>query len=212
MGADRLVQGPLNAAGTNPYDQQALIQDIVNNLLEVSGNSRTRRLLRSALLVLPPQTALTNITTGQTLAQLALNPALLNVVNRKVVIRGNLIYSTTATNVATITLTLAFGGTTLCAITTSATNTAASNNLPIQFEFETTTTALGAAGSIESHGWVCAVLGTTAAGQAADFLDTNGGPTTNLNLLASVNLNVYVSASAAIPSMQLRNFTMEMVN
>ena len=67
MGADRIQPGPVSATGTNPYDQQALIQDTLSNTLSVSGSKRRIALLRSSVIVLPAQAALTAITTAQNL-------------------------------------------------------------------------------------------------------------------------------------------------
>ncbi|MGA2087006.1 MAG: hypothetical protein ABSG60_15965 [Terracidiphilus sp.] len=175
MGADRLSFGPLNAAGTNPYDQQALILDTENNILEISGASRTRAVLFSRLAIVENALALTAITTAQTLLSLALNAGALNVQNRRVRVRGRMVYSTTSSNVATITLALTLGGVTLCSISTTATNTAASVNLPIDFEFELLVATTGATAAIMSYGHVKADLGTATTAAITEFLDSNIG-------------------------------------
>lgn len=213
MGADRITQGPLNSAGTDPFDSQALILDAENNFLEVSGNAHKRAALRSAIAVIQAQTALTAITTAQVLLSKALNAGALNVTGRTVRVRGSLIYSTTATNVATITLALVLGATTLCTITTAATNTAASTNLPIQFEFVLSVAVPGgaAASNIESHGSVRADIGTAAAAAIAQYLDTNTAVVTGADLTAANTLEVTIAASAAVPSAQLLLSEIELV-
>jgi hypothetical protein len=175
MGADRLSFGPLNAAGTNPYDQQALIQDTQNNILEISGASRLRAALFSRLAIIENALALTAITTAQTLLSLALNAGAINVLNRRLGIRGSMVYSSTTGNVATITLALTLGGVTLCSISTTATNTTASTNLPLDFEFELVVATTGASAAILSTGSVKVNLGTAAAAAITEFLDTNVG-------------------------------------
>ncbi len=210
MGADRVTVGPLSSNATNSFDTQALVQDVQNNTLSVSGSSRKLAVLQSAIAVLPAQTALTAITAAQVVLSQAFNPGALNVVNRTLRVSGSLIYSTTATNVATISLALVLGGVTLCTITTAATNTAASANLPIQFEFELNVVSLGASATVESHGWVAANIGTVAAAAIATYLDTNTAVSSAVNLLTAATLQLTIAASAAVPSAQLRQATIEL--
>ncbi len=210
MGADRVTVGPLSSNATNSFDAQALVQDVQNNTLSVSGSSRKLAVLQSAIAVLPAQTALTAITAAQVVLSQAFNPGALNVQNRTIRVSGSLIYSTTATNVATISLALVLGGVTLCTITTAATNTAASANLPIQFEFELNVVSLGASATVESHGWVAANIGTVAAAAIATYLDTNTAVSSAVNLLTAATLQLTIAASAAVPSAQLRQATIEL--
>jgi hypothetical protein len=209
MGADRVTYGPPNAAGVNLYDQKAVVLDQTNGVLYSSGSSNGRKLMAAmgAPLVLPPQTALTAITTAQQLLTFAFLAGALNVTGRKIRVKGVLIYSTTSTNVATLSFALILGGVTLCTITTAATNTAASANLPIAFEFELTVVTLGATATIESHGRVDANIGTAAAAAVATYLDTNTAVSSAVNLAAAATLSVTIAASAAVPSAQLRSAT-----
>lgn len=211
MGADRIQAGPFNSQGTNPNDQQALVQDTQNNTLSVSGNSRRLALLRASLAVLPAQTALTAITTAQNLLTAALNAGALNVIGRRLRIKASILYSTTSTNVATLTFALKLGSVTLCTITTGATNTAASTNLPVQVQFEITTASLGTSGTIESHGKVDANIGTAAGGAIASYLDTNTAVSSAVNLVSTETLALTIAASAAVPSAQLRDAIIEWV-
>lgn len=210
MGADRIQSGPFGA--TNSFDTQAILMDAQNGTLSVSGLNKKVMLLRGALLVLNAQTALTAITTAQTLLSQAFNAGALNLAGRTLKVRGTLIYSTTSTNVATIIIALTLGGVTLCTITTAATNTAASTNLPVDFEFYLTVATTGSAATIESHGSVRANIGTTAAAAVAVYLDTNTAVSSAVNLLTAETLTVTLAAGvAAIPSAQLRNATLEWV-
>src|SRR5665213_1434379 len=211
MGADRVTQGPLSSAGTNPYDQQALVLDTQNNTLSVSGASRMLALLRSNTLTLTAQTALTAITTAQTLLSKIFPLGVLNVQNRRIHVEGNVVYNTTIANVATLAFALTLGGVTLCTITTAATNTAASTHLPVHFEFDFTVVSLGASATIESHGQVLANIGTTAAAAVAAYLATNTAVSSAVNLLANATLAVTIAASAAVPSMTLRDAVIEYV-
>jgi hypothetical protein len=209
MGADRIQAGPLNSSGTNPFDQQALYQDTLNNDLYISGSSRMMRLLSKTSISLPAQVALSAITTAQTLFSENYNAGALNYLNRRIRVSGSVIYSTTAANVATISFALVLAGVTLCTITTAATNTTASANLPIQFEFELCVVTLGAAATIESHGRLNANIGTVAAAAIATYLDTNTAVSAAVNLLGAATLSVTIAASAAIPSAQLRSVRLE---
>ncbi len=210
MGADRITVGPLSSNATNSYDAQAIVQDVQNNTLSISGTSKKLTAMQSAIAVLGAQTALTAITAAQVVLSQAFNPGALNVMNRTIRVSGSLIYSTTATNVATISLALVLGGVTLCTITTAPTNTTASANLPIQFEFELTVVSLGATATVESHGWVAANIGTVAAAAIANYLDTNTAVSSAVNLLTSTTLQLTIAASAAVPSAQLRQATIEL--
>jgi hypothetical protein len=209
MGADRVTYGPPSANGVNAFDQKALVLDQTNGVLYVSGAVNNRKLMvaMGAPLVLAAQTALTAITTAQSLLSFIFGAGALNVTGRKIRVKGVLIYSTTIANVATISFALTLGGVTLCTITTAATNTAASANLPIHFEFELTVATLGATATIESHGRVDANIGTVAAAAGAVYLDTNVAVSSAVNLTAAATLGVTIAASAAIPSAQLRSAT-----
>ena len=207
MGADRATYGPPAANGVNAFDQKALVLDQTNGVLYVSGAANNRKLMTAmgAPLVLPPQTALTAITTAQTLLSFAFGAGALNVTGRKLRVKYSLIYSTTIANVATISFALVLGGVTLCTVTTAATNKAASTNLPIQGEFELTVVTLGATATMESHARVDANVGTVAAANAVTYLDTNTAVSAAVNLTAAATLSLTIAASAAIPSAQLRS-------
>jgi hypothetical protein len=209
MGADRVTYGPPSASGVNSFDQKAIVLDQTNGVMYSSGAANNRKLMAAmgAPLVLSAQPALAAITAAQTLLTFTFGAGALNVTGRKLRVKVFLIYSTTAGNVATISLQLVLGGVTLCTITTAATNTAASANLPIYFEFEATVVTLGATATLESHGRVDANLGTAAAGAVTTSLDTNAAVSAAVNLSAAATLTVRIAASAAIPSAQLRSAT-----
>lgn len=210
MGADRVTFGPPSASGVNYFDQKSLVLDQTNGVLYVSGAANNRKLMLAmgAPLVLPAQTAMTAITTAQSLLSFVFGAGALNVTGRKIRVKGVGIYSTTIANVATISIALTLGGVTLCTITTPATNTAASSNLPFEFEFELTVVTLGASATIESHGKVIANIGTVAAAVANTYLDTNTDVSSAVNLTAAATLTVTIAASAAVPSAQLRSATL----
>jgi hypothetical protein len=194
----------------NSFNQKCIALDQTNGVMYSSGSANGRKLMLAmgAPLVLPAQTALTAIENAQTLLSFIFGAGALNVTGRKLRVKGVLIYSTTATNVAAINLALILGGVTLCTITTAATNTAASTNLPIHFEFELTVVTLGATATIESHGRVEANIGTVAAAAVAVYLDTNTAVSSAVNLTAAATLSVTIATNAVVPSAQLRSATL----
>lgn len=167
---------------------------------------------RSTLLQLPAQTALTAITTAQTMFSTKLAAGLLNVLGRTLRIRGSLVYSTTSTNVATLTIAVKLGTVTLFTITTDASNTAASTNLPVEFELTIATAATGASGTLEVHGSVDANLGTAATAAVSRYLDGNAAVSSAVNLTSALTLAVTIAASAAVPSATLRQLVIEVIN
>ena len=200
MGADRIQAGPVTTAFDSPG---AIVVDPVAGTLSIVTKTQAIQLASTRLLTLQEQTALSAITAAQTVLSYAFPAGFLNIKNRTVRIRGSLIYSTTITNVATISLALKLGSVTLCTITTAATNTAASTNLPIQFEFRLSVATIGAAATIESHGKVDANIGTAAAGALTSYGDTNTAVSGAVDLTVAETLTVTIAASAAVPSAQL---------
>jgi len=210
MGADSIVQGPPTAAQC--FGTEGLILDQVGNNLYIFGlSARIPTLLRAALKVLGIQTALTAITTAQTLLSYAFVAGNLNLIGRTILVSGDGIYSTTSANVATVTIALTLGGVTLATITTTATNTAASTNLPFSFTFKATVAATGTSGTFTSNGSVKINLGTAAATAITEFLATNSAVSSAVNLLTAETLLVTIAASAAVPSATLLNATVELV-
>lgn len=199
MGADRITTGPLGTAGTDAYDSPgAIVADQQNGLMQVVTSTRVLQTARSTQLLLGPQVALTAITTAQNLISKALNAGVLNVAGRWVTIKGWLIYSSTDSNVATITIAIKLGGVTLCTITTAATNTTASTNLPIKFEFDVFVPAGNKAGSTSAlfaHGKVDANIGTAAAGSTTAYLDTgvSGADTITIGTNPTTNDTITVN-------------------
>lgn len=208
MGADTVVSGP--PAAKQP-GTEGLILDSANNVLYTFGVSGVPALIQSALKSLGPQTALTAITAAQTLFTQAFGAGALNVVGRTFRVSGALIYATTAANVATLTIAVKLGAVTLATITTDATNTTASTNLPVNFSFTFTVVLTGAAGTIYAAGGVNADLGTAAAAAVTSYLLAGAAVSAAVNLLIAETLTVTIAASAAVPSAQLMNATLEMV-
>jgi hypothetical protein len=208
MGADTIVNGPPAAAQPGT---EGLILDRVNNALYSFGQSGVPALIQSVLKSLVPQAALAAITTPQTLFSQLFGAGALNVVGRTFRVTGTLIYATTIANVATITIAVKLGAVTLATLTTDASNTAASVNLPVNFSFTFTVVSIGAAGTIYASGGVNADLGTAAAAAVTSYLLAGAAVSAAVNLLTAETLVVSIAASAALPSAKLMNATVEMV-
>jgi hypothetical protein len=205
MSITRITQGPLTTAGTNPYDQQSVVLDVVNNIMETSGNSHVLAACQTALAVIGPQTALTTITTAQNLISKVLGAGALNKLNRTLLIEGTLIYTSPGTTTPTISIAVTLGGVTLCTITTAGVSSTLSTNMPIQFAFLLNTSAVGSAGTIESHGTVSAnITANTPAAAVASYSDTNTAASSAVNLTTALTLLVTIAASSTITSAQLR--------
>jgi hypothetical protein len=187
----------------------ALIADQITGLLGVVTTAQGIVTPAVRIANIAPQTALSAITTPQNLFTQVMAAGTLNQVGRTLRVRGTVIYSTTSANVATITIAIKLGAVTLCSITTAATNTAASSNLPIQFEFLLTVVTAGSAGMINAHGSVTANIGTVAAAVATTYLDTNTAAQGPVDLTVAETLAVTIAASAAIPSAQLLSATID---
>jgi hypothetical protein len=209
MGADTVTQGPPPASQV--VGTEGLILDATNNVLYTFGQNQELATLQSALASLGPQTALTAITTAQTLLSRVFGPGSLNVVGRTFKVSGTLIYATTSANVATITIAVKLGTVTLATVTTAATNTAASTNLPVTFSFTFTVVSTGAAATLYASGNVNADLGTTAAAAITSYLLAGSAVSSAVNLLTAETLAVTIAASAALPSAQLMNAVIELV-
>lgn len=209
MGADRIISGGMPK---NQFDSPgALIADQITGLLGVV--TTTGVVVGSARAAnIPQQTALSAITTAQNLFTQVMGAGSLNLVGRTLRVRGTVIYSTTSTNVATITIAVKLGSVTLCSITTAATNTAASSNLPIQFEFMLTVATAGSAGMINAHGQVTANIGTAAAPNTAIYLDTNTAAQGPVDLTVPETLAMTIAASAAVPSAQLLSGSIDILS
>jgi len=206
----QITQSPATATGKNT-NQQSLIFDRKSNIVESVGDAAMAAALQSALYIQTAQTALTAVTTAQNLFNQTLNAGVLNKQNRTITVSAALIYSTAGGSTPTMTIALVLGGVTLCSITTAALNTAASTNMPVQFYFQLNVVTTGSAGTIESHGTVNAnISANTPAAAIATYNDTNSAVSSAVNLTSALALQIQVSASAAISSIQLRQLEVEL--
>lgn len=204
--------GPATSTGKNT-NIGALIQDSANNIVETVGVGGLAQALRSPLAVVGPQTALTAITTAQTLASFSLGAQVLNKQNRLAQMNAMLLYTSAGTTAPVLTFAVKLGAVTLCSITIAALSTTASTNMPVQLFFNLQTTATGTSGTIEAHGQVTAnITANTPAADSANYLDTNTAASSAVNLNIAETLTLVVSSTLALSSMQLRQLFLEVVN
>lgn len=206
----KMLQGPPGTTETSP---QALILDRQNNVVYSTGDMQVTSVLETAIFESIAQTALTNVTTAQNLFSKTMNKGILNYQNRILEISGAVIYTSPGTTTPTLTIAVTLGGTTLCSITTSAISSTASTNMPLNFWFTIMTASTGTAGTIESHGQVNVNLSAnTPAAAITSFNDTNSAVSSAINLTSALALNVTVSASSTVTSVQLRQLQVELIN
>lgn len=208
MGADVIAQGVPPANGPNAPG--SLIVDAVNNAIYSVGNDGSNRLASGLIESLVNQTALTAITTAQTLFSVPLSAGTLNLLGRVLRVRGSLVFNTTSTNVATVTLVLKLGGVTLGTIVTTATNTAALTGAPLDFDFLIAVTTTGTSGAVVVSGGVNLQLGATIAAALTRFA-LPAADVTGINLTTADALAMTIAGSAAIPSAKLQLLTVELV-
>jgi hypothetical protein len=212
MPFNQITKGPSGANGGN-QSSPGLVLDTQNNICASVGDSRVEAIHQTSLQILTAQVALTAITTAQNLINKAINGGLLNRIGRTIQISGSLIYTSPGTTAPVITIALVVNGVTLCSIVLGAISTTASANMPIQFQFTFTTVSVGAAGTIESHGWVCANLSAnTPAAAATEFMDTNTAVSGAVNMNAAGAIAVTIAANSVVTSAQLRQAMIEVVS
>jgi hypothetical protein len=214
MGADRITQGQIFSTEQDVYDSPgAIIVDALNGILSVVTNARTLQVTQQALATAGAQTAVTAITVAQNLYSKLLAAGVLNAANRTAVIEGWGIYSSAGGTTPTISIALVLGGVTLCTITSSAINTAANVNLPLQFTFQFTVVTTGAAATIECHGTLSINLSANTPGAAPTlFTDTNTGVSAAVNLVTAETLAVTIAASSAVSSAQARMISLQLLS
>jgi len=211
MGADRIEAGVLSKTVID--SPGSILVDPVSGGLAVVTKALNLALAQSTLLALGAQTALTTITTAQTLFTFPVPAGLFNKVGRtfRVTIVG--IYSSAGGSTPTITIALKLGSVTLCTITTSAIDTAANTNLQWRADFLCTVVTIGATATIEAHGSISFNLSANTAGAAlSTFGDQNVAPSSAVDLTIAENLVATIAASGAVSSAQVRSATVVLVS
>ena len=204
------------APGTTDTNKGALIADVQEGVVEIVDMQGNTHGIESTLLLLQAQTALTTITTAQTLMSLALLAGALNKTNRTLIISGTVIFTNFANASNQITIALKLGAVTLCTISTAASIAASVTNGQLTFCFTFSVASVGSSGTLEAHGGVVAQLSTTLGTALPQYGDQNTALSSAVNLTSALTLAVTIaeggSGSGAIASAQLRQGQIEVVN
>ena len=207
----QINQGPPSKTGivTSPC---ALFLDRKSNIVGSSGDGNSYQAHQTTRFLLTAQTALTAVTTAQTLFTKALNAGELNMSGRTYSLTGYGIYTFAGGSTPNITFTLTLGGVTIATVVAGALNTAASTNMPFDFSFTFTVATTGSSGTVEAHGYVDMNLtANTPAGVMSYFRDVNTAVSAAIDLTAADTLALTVASGNAIASIQLRLATLEVV-
>lgn len=209
----QVVNGPNTTNACPGSTPPVLIVDKLSNVVSSCGTSGTAQAFETAVATFGAKTAVTTVTTAQTMASVTMTAGLQNFPTRTLRICGSGIYTTPGTTTPAMTILITEGGITPVSITTAALSATASTNMPFQFCFNITTGTLGATGTVEAHGRLTVnVSDNTPAAAAVSYLDTNTAVSSALNLNAANTLAVKVSADSAISSVQLRQLTVELIS
>jgi hypothetical protein len=161
----------------------------------------------------PAQTALTTITTAQTLDSYALPAGLMNNTNRALRVCYSGVYTSPGTTAPVLTFSLKIGSSvTPVAITAAAISTTASTNMPFGGCFLVNTAAIGATGTDEAHGLLnINITANTPAAAVASYLDTNTAVSSTYDHTAANTAALLITSTLTLTSAQLRLATWELV-
>lgn len=168
--------------------------------------------LQSSFTSLPAQTAVTSVTTAQTLGAFpALPTGFQNVVGRDLRVCGRGVFTDT-TNTPQVTISILYGGITPVSIQTAALSGTAVTNAPFDFCFTLSTASTGATGTLEAHGWMdFDDTGSTTNPKLDKYLDSNTAVSSAINLTAANTVSIQVASSASLNSMTLRYASLEVL-
>lgn len=189
--------------------------DSTSKALMVSPLASDPLIVSTSLQVLPVQTAITTVSTIQVLnglTAITVPAGALNVVGKTMRICGQFVFSNGAT-APLITLTLKLG-TVAVAAPVSAANANSNSSSPALFCFLVSTSATGASGTVEAHGYLTENTGSAVAGASAlTFPDTTTAASSAIDLTAAVSatLNLTV-ASGPVTTATLRTASVEIIN
>jgi hypothetical protein len=152
------------------------------------------------------QTALTTITTAQTMDSFSLPAGLMNSTSRTLQVCFAGVYTSPGTTAPTLTFALKIGSSvTPISITSAALSTTASTNMPFQGCFDVKTAAIGATGNDEAHGYADVnISANTPAAAVARYLDTNTAVSSNYDHTVANTAVLSIGASLTVTSAQLR--------
>lgn len=207
----RVTQGPDQVAKCG--GPNTLQIDSASGVVQSCGLGQNPLTHQVAIASVSAQTAVTSVTTAQTMYSLALPANFQNVAGRTLRICGYGVYTSPGTTTPTITLQITEGGVTPVAITSAGVSSTASTNMPFQACFDLTTVATGTSGTIEAHGQIAInISANTPAAAMTTYDDTNTAVSSAINLNSANTLAVQVAASGTITSVTLRQLTIEVIS
>ena len=171
--------------------------------------------LPGVLAVLPPQAAITTVTTIQVLngtTAITIPAGAINVVGKHVRIKGMFVFSNGADTPA-LTVTLKFGAVTLAA-PVSAANANNNSSSPAFFDFDVTTSTTGATGTVEAHGRLMENVASGTAGAAmATYPDTVTAASGAIDLTGAITATINLTVGGGtVTTATLRQTTVEILN
>jgi hypothetical protein len=200
----------VNAGGNTicPYGSNYTLTSLSSTGLAVPGTN-TAGLVN---MTFGPQTAVTSVTTAQTMLSIPVAAGAQNVQGKDVRCRFYGVYTSPGTTAPVMTFQATEGGQTPIAITAAAISTTASTNMPWEFDFDLITTTTGASGVVEPHGHLdLNITANTPAAASATYHDTNTAGATAFSLAAANTLAIQVSATLSVSSVTLRGGSCEFI-
>ena len=169
----------------------------------LSGAPNTAGLLQ---LSAGPQTAITTVTTAQTMGSWTLPAGAMNVQGKRMHIHGQLMFSNGATTPA-ITLSVKIGSSISPVSIVGASNANTNTNSPVDFDVTIQTTTVGTSGADEAHGcFTNTVAAAWSSGTAmAIYCDGNTAASSTYDHTVANTLALNIAASAALTSVTLRD-------
>lgn len=175
----------------------------------ISGAPNTAGVLN---LTAGPQSAITTVTTAQSLASWTMAAGAMNVQGKKMTIKGELMFSNGATTPA-ITLSVKIGASVTPVSIVGASNANTNASSPLYFEFEIQTTTTGTSGADEAHGRFCeTVAAAWSSGTAVVcYLDGQTAASSTYDHTAANAISLNIAATAALTTVTLRDISINFV-
>ena len=153
-----------------------------------------------------PQTALTNVTTAQTMASWSIPAGAMNVQGKRMHVHGQLMFSNGATTPA-ITLSVKIGSSVSPVSVTGASNANTNSNSPVDFDFTVQTTTVGTSGADEAHGcFTDTVAAAWSSGTASPvYCDGNAAASSTYDHTVVNTLALNIASTATLTSVTLRD-------
>lgn len=169
----------------------------------ISGAPNTAGLIQ---LTSGPTTALTNVTTVQTMASWTLPAGAMNVQGKRIHIHGELMFSNGATTPA-ITLSVKIGSSITPVSVVGASNANSNTNSPLEFDFTIQTTTTGTSGADEAHGWFTETVGSAwSSGTAVvAYVDGNTAASSTYDHTVANTLALNIASTATLTSVTMRD-------